>query len=368
MSRLKSTLANALLVIVSIVLTFLSLEVFLWAWAATHTAQPKPVAAVPAPSTEFDAEILIPPEILAAAKARLQVLSMPEAWKRRPTQVPGAAHAEYWQGVLHVLNAEGRRWAKPYPEKQNDSYRVLVVGDSLTYGFGIPEEWRFTDLLNKWMGEKFKIEFLNLGNCGYQSEDILNLIKTHLPKLKPNLVLYAICLNDFLPSGVGEYNVPSAYPFPLPDSVKNFLIRHTRSGAFLNETYDAALRRLHLRTDFFDDILKDFKGYQQRFGRDVAEMNRIVLTAGLPPLVGLVVDQYPAYGSRGYQIAMIAESALAKAGAVVIPTEDFYRRYNGQAMFVSRWEGHPNEVANIIWANMIARALRDRPNIQAYER
>jgi hypothetical protein len=37
-------------------------------------------------------------------------------------------------------------------------------------------------------------------------------------------------------------------------------------------------------------------------------------------------------------------------------------------MHISRWEGHPNEVANIIWANMIAKVLRDRPDLQPFKR
>jgi hypothetical protein len=65
---------------------------------------------------------------------------------------------------------------------------------------------------------------------------------------------------------------------------------------------------------------------------------------------------------------MIAEAALAKVGATVIPTEDYYRQHSGQAMQVSRWEGHPNEVANWIWASMISRALRERDDLQAFRR
>ena len=65
---------------------------------------------------------------------------------------------------------------------------------------------------------------------------------------------------------------------------------------------------------------------------------------------------------------MIAEAALRQAGAAVIPTEDYYRRYNGQAFSISRWEGHPNEIANIIWANMIAQVLGKREDLQAFRK
>jgi hypothetical protein len=120
--------------------------------------------------------------------------------------------------------------------------------------------------------------------------------------------------------------------------------------------------------DEYDDILKDFEGYQQRFARDVADMNRSVRMTGLPPLVAMVVDQFPIYGERGYQVAKTAEMFIKKAGAVVIDTENFYRRYNRQPMNISRWEWHPNEVANDIWASMIAMHLKKRKDLAQFIR
>ena len=85
-------------------------------------------------------------------------------------------------------------------------------------------------------------------------------------------------------------------------------------------------------------------------------------------MVAMVVDQYPRYGGPGHRIARIAEEALSKAGATVIQSEDYQRRYNNQRMKVSRWEGHPNEVANYIWARMIMSDLPVQPDLQAFQR
>ena len=363
MSRMTSITANCVLVAGSITLFFLGVEFFLWLYGAVDKVQlPPPVPTVPAPTS---GEVVVPAEIIAAAERRMQLLTMPDSWKRTRAYDNGTARTYYWQGVLHVYNQDGMRWATPFPPKRADVYRVIVVGDSLTYGDALSEEWRFTNLLDRWMNQEFRIEFLNLGVDGLQSEDVLRVLKKYVGILKPNLVIYAVCTNDFLPSGKGQYT--TEYPFPLPDRVKDFLIQHTRTGAFLSENYDGALRYLHLRADFLDDILKDFDGYQQRFLRDVAEMNRLVRAAGLPPMVAIVVDQFPSYGGRAYQITKIAESALGQAGAVVISTEDYYRRYHGRAMGISRWDGHPNEVANYIWAGMIAQELRARHDLESFE-
>jgi hypothetical protein len=67
---------------------------------------------------------------------------MPPEWERREAQVPGASLAVYWQGVLHVYNSDWMRMIGSPPPKNPSSFRVLVLGDSLTYGDGIEE--RFT--------------------------------------------------------------------------------------------------------------------------------------------------------------------------------------------------------------------------------
>lgn len=112
---------------------------------------------------------------------------------------------------------------------------------------------------------------------------------------------------------------------------------------------------MHLRINFFGDILNGFGGYKERFAQDLAKMNEfitasglppLITLSGLPPLITLVLDQYPGYGGRGHQIAKAAEQAAEKAGAVVIPTDNYYRLYTNMSFHVTRWEGHPDEVAN----------------------
>jgi hypothetical protein len=365
-TRIRNLLGNTALVIGSMAFVFLIMEAWLWADSLLDRIGGNSVAVSHSPAVAASpayAGITIPPEIIATAEARQSVKFMPDEWQHRDVSVPGAAHAYYWQGVL---DQNGFRRAAPFPPNDPNVFRIMVVGDSLTFGYGIAEKDTFVGLLNRWLQNDYRIEVLNLGVSSFQSQDILGTIKTFLPQLHPNLVLYTVCLNDFLPSGVNQYEI--THPFPLPEKIKTFLIAHSRTGAFLNDKYDAALRGMHLRRDFYDDILRDFGGYQKRFRRDVTEMNAVVRAAGLPPMMGLVLDQYPSYGGRGYRITQAAEQALRDAGADVMPTEIYYRRYNNQSMNVSNWEGHPNEVANYIWATMIMDRLRQRQDLANYKR
>jgi hypothetical protein len=115
---------------------------------------------------------------------------------------------------------------------------------------------------------------------------------------------------------------------------------------------------LRIRNDFFADILKDFRSYQTRFKRDLVELNRLAKSETGNPVVALVLDQFP-NDERSHRIARIAEAAAFEAGMNVVPTDDYYGRFNDgkTQMFVSKWERHPNEMANRIWAAMLASAL-----------
>ena len=311
--------------------------------------------------------VKLPAEVVAHAAWRKSLLSLPSEYQRHNVVVQGANRAYNWHGVVHVHDENGMRRSSPFQEKRADIFRVMVVGDSLTYGDGVDEKWTYPSVLQRLLAPDYRVEFLNLGVDGYQSEDVLRTIRQFTPKLKPNLIIYGVCLNDFLPSGVEQYGADQ-YAFPLPIAMKKLLTERTRVGKFLDKSYDALLIRVGAHADFVDDILRDFGNYQKRFMRDVSNMNKFALANGIPPLVSMVLDQSPQFGGRGHKIAKIAEKYLKAARIDVIDTEPYYRQYDGEELHVSRWEGHPNEQAHAIFAEMFKHRLLERGYLAPYRR
>jgi hypothetical protein len=97
-----------------------------------------------------------------------------------------------------------------------------------------------------------RVEVINRDHNGFQSEDILGVLRQFLPVLDPDLVVYAVCLNDFLPSGQGQY---AAYAFPFPADWKKYFLERTHLARLFDDAYQSLLLALDLRWDFFDDIL-----------------------------------------------------------------------------------------------------------------
>jgi lysophospholipase L1-like esterase len=333
---------------------------------ASNTSSP-PAPDVPQPSHAW-VEPHIDPEALKTIAARGKPLTMPPEWKKRRVDIPGAKKAYYWQGALQVYDENEFRRTTPFPLKRPGTFRILVVGDSLTYGFGIDEYWTYPAVLERKLRDEFNVEMLDLGVGGYQSADIRGIVESRVPKLKPDLVIYGVCLNDFLPSDTNQDVFDTAYALPLPRKLSARLTEKTRLGAYLSDHYDALLRNLDLRQDFFDGILAHIDTYRTRIAKDVAAMNAVVESQGLPPMIGMVLDQYPRYQGRGYRLARVVEESMRHAGFRVVATDDYYRRYNERNLRVSPWEGHPDEEAHQIFAAMLYSQVRNLPELAPYRR
>jgi hypothetical protein len=178
-----------------------------------------------------------------------------------------------------------------------------------------------------------------------------------VPALQPDLVVYGVCLNDFLDSGAQQ--LESSW-FP-PEWLTGILTRRTRVARVTGERLTALMRSLGWAPSFYSELLEDFDRRRERFGEDVAAMNAFVTGAGLPPMIALVLDQGPKLQGLGRKLAIEAERKLREAGVETLDSEPFYRRYDGHRFRVSRWEGHPNEEAHAIWASMLAQAIRQQP-------
>jgi len=288
--------------------------------------------------------------------------TMPAEWDKIPlNRPPGCNEAYRWHGHDHYFYAEGFRRTVPLDPKPEDTWRIVFFGDSLTYAQGIADENSYVSILSRELTEYAaalgkKLDVINLGVCGANSPDILEFGYRYLALLRPDLVVYGMCLNDFNTKG-SEYRYNYRWKLPIPESFNQWMWHRTRAWRWLSVKYNEFLMRMGLRDDFYGDILRDWDGYQMRFGSDVRKMNDFVLTRGLPPVVFMVVSQSPTVGGRGWQIAMRAEELAGQGGMNVVSCSDYFTKYDGMNLKVSEWEGHPNEEAHRIFADELKPVL-----------
>ncbi len=89
----------------------------------------------------------------------------------------------------------------PEPDKaifeDKDATRILLVGDSFTFGYGVGIEDHFGTLLEqKLRGKGRKCAVLNSGVGGWGSLQALNYARNHFEQFRPDIVIYTFCGND----------------------------------------------------------------------------------------------------------------------------------------------------------------------------
>ena len=113
---------------------------------------------------------------------------------------PGAeAELEKTAGIHYRVNADGFRGPHYAQARADGVFRVAVLGDSLTFGFGVEEAEVYTALLEAELARLLaprKVEVLNFGVGGYNPYNEVALFEGIAAAWQPDLVLVQFCIND----------------------------------------------------------------------------------------------------------------------------------------------------------------------------
>jgi hypothetical protein len=111
-------------------------------------------------------------------------------WAHRPGQV-GIFETSEFRTVVRI-NEKGLRDRSHSYERQNDSQRMVVLGDSFAWGYGVEEYERFSQLLEG----SLDVEVINAGVSGYSTDQELLWYKYEGAKYDTDLVILVVTGND----------------------------------------------------------------------------------------------------------------------------------------------------------------------------
>ena len=270
--------------------------------------------------------------------------------------------------VIHRTNPKGFRGPDFSVAKPPGTIRFLFLGDSFTFGEGVqdadtyPE--RFRALLEKsdaYRGRR--IEAINLGVGGYDTEQEAALLRDFGLSLAPDRIFVGYCLNDAEPplfergadgklvrrdrEAEAPENLGTA-PIPLPFR----WLRLTRLAylAYRNQRITAATIA-HYRNLYRDDGAE-----YRRTKHALAEIARLGREARVPVTVLIFPIFYHLDG--GYPFRDLTRRIEAEAGRNQMDAIDLlplFRGFSGPDLWVHPADQHPNETAH----RMVAERLVD---------
>lgn len=289
----------------------------------------------------------------------------PAEWTERlhqASELPGLAYElapnrrVAFGGALLATNSVGMRDVEPGPP--GPAYRIVVLGDSVTFGYGVTAEQAYPSVLRRALHTRtltgeLPAEVLNFGVSGYSTRDEWRLLAGRVTDFEPDLVIVGYSLND---PEIEPIQPLHAHFLPRAWWEESHLLR------LIARARRAAAERSH-GGDYYR-FLHDEGSAPWRSVADalaaIGELGRVggydALLAVFPTFLGYDDwASYP-YSDLHEQVARVARDA----GFRVVDVLDVFRS-SGRAPADLRADlEHPNALGHAVAAEALADALGER--------
>lgn len=181
-----------------------------------------------------------------------RIFSASRGFKFRPN------FSRVWTGLgpptIWHFNNLGFRDRPVMIAKPANIFRVVVIGDSITMGFGVEDYEAFPRRLEQYLkpsqvgSQMTHIEVVNLGIQGYSTPQYLAVLKEEALRLNPDLVIIALYPSNDIGEAIGFkanrlHNFLAAIPDYLPMGMNQFLKTNSRLYLFFLTKYYSFISR-----------------------------------------------------------------------------------------------------------------------------
>lgn len=202
------------------------------------------------------------------------------------------------------INSHGMRMREIPERKPEGAFRILVLGDSIAYGIGVPPDATFSAVLEAKLREKHPgraIEVLNSGVISYNTEQQLDWLIQRGMKFEPDAIVVAHCPNDVHATPI-VFRVGDHLRYFRPggdaDDHNSFLIEHSAlyravlAAAEIRKAKDAGAYRPNVNLTF--NLLHDPGGQFESLARlaAFAREQRLPIVIVAFPYLGSPFSQY----------------------------------------------------------------------------
>ena len=311
---------------------------------------------------------------LSAASITLCLLVLEAVFRiLEPKQPPGTTY-----GRPVSLNSHGLRERELAIPKPEGTFRLLVLGDSFTWGVGLDAEQSVPRLLEELLTADHasrKIEVVNAAIPGHNTVEQLHLFRETGQLYEPDLVLLIYNLNDieYLPElAEGEPETETATPVVEIDPGEDVTSYSHRAGLrgmvlavekrsaltrFLVPRVGSLLRRLGLiRSVEFSWVAKVFQGFHddnpgwRESRRALSELAAEARAMDIPMMVAI----YPLFANledyQGRSAHAVIGEACAELGIPATDLLPLFENTRTRSHWINHMDSHPNARAHRVVA------------------
>jgi len=250
---------------------------------------------------------------------------------------------------------------KDFHVKDDRKFRIVVMGDSITYGQGVyPYTLRYTDLIEQRLNAAYPdtpFEVINLGICGQNVPDHIRFLH-FVGQLHPDFIVYQWFINDMdFMSSPADMMPPRLLKSRYVDEELN---NHSALYFLMQKGWQQLCVK-NGRVKSYDRHIVDLLGDESAPAARTADTRLSELIAGIKAIGkpgAMILFPHAAFPVSKYPFAFMHERVARLCQQKNIPCLDLrqdYAPYDNQlsALWANKYDPHPGPLAQDIAAKSI---------------
>ena len=272
--------------------------------------------------------------------------------------------------VTHTVNGNGFRGDEFSTDKPNGVTRIAFLGDSFTFGEGVRDDDIYTEQVERLLnasGADTEYQSYNFGVGGYNTSQAVYALKTWAIQTQPDIVVLGYVLNDAEPklfvgdAAAGQIrrrprgDVPEGADEPRPPDTALYRSRISQLIWRMRTATDRTSEMVDWYASLYDDDNPGWHASRAALVELIAFCNERdipCIVACFPIFIQL--DNYPLSNVH----AKVGD-VVREAGSTFVDLLPTFENRDAASLWVHPTDQHPNEIAHLAAAEVIARAIAD---------
>ena len=297
--------------------------------------------------------------------------------------VPGASGFGRAGTYIHI-NADGFRDSEHSLHKDAGVFRIMVIGDSFTFGQGVNLEDTYSKYLERLINNKgMTSEVINCGVIGYGMWQYLEVLKRKVIPYKPDLVILGIFIDDITTSFSPYKNLknrPGTNPFAKDASglmnrsyLWNFFenwntifetkYRYRRGYQYLKGIAERkkATGPAHPETTWHQIMYGKLpKQTYLDFAQTLDEFIQTCRTANIQPLIALIPDAAQLDEPERQAVNRFVKDTCREIGVPLVDvTERFEKETDPRTLYLFPFDAHTSAKGHRLIAESVLEKIQE---------
>lgn len=261
----------------------------------------------------------------------------------------------FFEGARVSTNSVGWREGEYSKQKAGNTIRVVGIGDSVMFGWGVDEDKRYMDLLEQALKEnfqKYNWEILVFAVPGYNLTMEVEVLKEQALDYDPDVIVYGFigndsCLPDFL-------NRKTSFFSARPMIIDYFDPHLQRNVFFQGQTLGGRLFWKICREQEVAEEYQDLVG-EKAFLKALEKLAEIGTLQDIPVVI-FSMEKIASFYKTAHENIYYFDTKKEK--------EEYIRFHKKSDLVISKKDPHPSVIGHKIMAEALYRQLLDGRVIQ----